>query len=139
MNKTKAEELLDSMMYKLHQQYCRIKMVKNVYTSKRMKEHTAVVYRLGIEFLYTAVRYYSMSTFRRMWHVVAKPPNIHLENKVAEIQAAIEEMRMEMEMLDGIRLNGMEKTLGKVEKRAGTIAEDVQGMFILRTLDLTLM
>lgn len=127
VNKTQTEEILNSMMSKLQQQYCRIKIVNKVYNSERMKEHTALVYRLGIEFLYIAVRYYSMNTLQRIWYVITQPPSIRLESKISDIQSAIEEMRMEMEVLDGFRLNGMESTLGEVEKKVVGTAEDVQG------------
>ncbi|KAF2681690.1 hypothetical protein K458DRAFT_456755 [Lentithecium fluviatile CBS 122367] len=87
-----------------------------------MKEHTAVVHRLDIEFLYTAVEYYSTSTVRRHWHALTQLRSIHLTNKVAEVQAAIEEMRKEMEIVDGIRLN-------KIEREICNVAGDVQDIW----------
>ncbi|KAF1970957.1 hypothetical protein BU23DRAFT_648299 [Bimuria novae-zelandiae CBS 107.79] len=68
VNKARTEELIDTEIHTLHQEYCRIKMVNKTHSTDRMKEHTAAVYRLGIEFLYTATRYYLMSTYRRWWH-----------------------------------------------------------------------
>ncbi|KAJ4356774.1 uncharacterized protein N0V89_004810 [Didymosphaeria variabile] len=128
VNKVKTEELIDQMMQTLHQQYCRIKMVKDVYNTDRMKQHVAVVYRLGIEFLYTAVRYYSKSTFRRWWHVVAQPPSMQLTNKISEIQAAVEEMRKEMEVLDGIRLGNIETKLEETAAQLDRTAKHVQAL-----------
>ncbi|KAL1606274.1 hypothetical protein SLS60_003676 [Paraconiothyrium brasiliense] len=126
VNKIETEERIDQMMQTLHQQYCRIKMVKDVYNTDRMREHVAVVYRLGIEFLYTAIRYYSKSTFRKWWHVVAQPPSMQLSNKISEIQAAVEEMRKEMEVLDGIRLGNIEAKLDETAAQLDRTAKHVQ-------------
>jgi hypothetical protein len=115
------------MLLSLQNQYCRIQMVKKVYTTDRMKELTAVVYRLGVEFLYEAVRYYSVGTFRRLWHSVAKPPSIGLTNKISEIETAVEEIRREMEVLDGIRLNDIEQKIDVLSVDVQRVEEHVQG------------
>lgn len=137
MNKAKTEELIDTMMHRLQQEYYRIKIVNKVHPTDRMKEQTAVVYRLGVEFLYTAVGYYSMTTFRRLWHVVARPPSIDLTEKISEIQIAVEEIRKEMEVLDSERLKEIEVKLddqsSRIDQQAVKIArteKDVQGIYV---------
>ncbi|ORX96838.1 hypothetical protein BCR34DRAFT_607493 [Clohesyomyces aquaticus] len=136
VNKKKTEDVIEKMLVTLQQQYCRIQMIKEVYATSRMKEHTAVVYRLGIEFLYEAVRYYSVSPSRRLLYVISRPPSIDLDNKVSEIHDAIEEMRKEMEALDGIRLNNVEQELGKVAETVDTlrIRSDNDRLDVLRAL-----
>ncbi|KAK3213631.1 hypothetical protein GRF29_28g503323 [Pseudopithomyces chartarum] len=135
VNKAKTEELIDTMMHRLQQEYYRIKIVNKVHPTDRMKEQTAVVYRLGVEFLYTAVGYYSMTTFRRLWHVVARPPSIELTEKISEIQIAVEEIRKEMEVLDSERLKEIEVKLddqsSRIDQQAVKIArteKDVQAL-----------
>jgi hypothetical protein len=127
VNKHKTEEIINNMLLTLQHQYCRIQMVKEVYTTARMKEHIAVVYRLGIEFLYEAIRYYSTGGFHRFWRVMAQPPNIQLTDKVTEIQTAIEEIRKEMEVLDGIRLNTVENKVQEVIETTREIEQSVEG------------
>jgi hypothetical protein len=129
VNKAKTEELIESMLVSLQHQYCRIQMVKEVYATARMKELTAVVYRVGIEFLYEAVRYYSTGTFRRFWHGLSSPPSVYLAVKVSEIEASIEEIRKEMEVLDGIRLNKIEHDIARVGADVQLVKKDVQGAF----------
>jgi hypothetical protein len=102
-------------------------MVEGIYNTDRMKELTAKVYRLGIEFLYTAIHYYSMNAFRKMWHVVARPPSVQLNNKIVEIQDAIEDMRQEMRTLDAIRLEKIETDLGRTAAQVFQTAKDVEG------------
>jgi hypothetical protein len=51
-------------------------VVEEIYNTDRMKELAATVYRLGIEFPYTAVPYYSMGAFCNMCHVVAQPTSV---------------------------------------------------------------
>jgi hypothetical protein len=64
------------MVHQLRQPYCRTKVVEEIYNTDRMKELAATVYRLGIEFPYTAVPYYSMGAFCNMCHVVAQPTSV---------------------------------------------------------------
>jgi hypothetical protein len=142
VNKAKTEELIEGMVLSLQAQYRRIQM-KEVYTSSEMKKLVATVYQLGIEFLYEAVRYYSIGTFRRLWQGLTRPPSTHLALKVSEIEAASEEIRKEMEVLDGRRLHQIvpkvdkvvenvqlvQKEVEGVNKEVRLIKEDVQGMF----------
>ncbi|OAG03005.1 uncharacterized protein CC84DRAFT_1219924 [Paraphaeosphaeria sporulosa] len=128
VNKAKTDELIDQMMHKLHQQYCRIKMVETIYHTDRMKEFTAQVYRLGVEFLYTATRFYSMSAIRKMWHVVAQPPSVQLTNKIAEIEDAIEGMAQEMRILDGIRIANIEMNLHQTAAQVSRVAGHTEAL-----------
>lgn len=142
----KTEELIDDTMRTLHQEYCRIKIVNEIHPTDRMKEHTAVVYRLGVEFLHTAIRYYSVGTFRRLWYGISRPPSIELDHKTLEIRAAVEEVRKEMEILDSKRLKAIET---KLDNQGMTIIEqaakidrtekDVQGTFLICTSEALLI
>jgi hypothetical protein len=100
-----------------------------------MKEFTAIVYRLGIEFLYEAIRYYSTGPLHRLWHVATKPPSMRLTEKVTDIKTAIEEMTKEKEMLNGIRLFNVEskvehlvESVDTLEKSVDEVKGVVQGM-----------
>lgn len=104
------------MLRELREQYHRIRMLKDIYPTARMREYTVVLYRLGIGFLFEAVRYYSRGTFRKLQYVIARPPSIELEDKVAEIKTAIIEIEREMRALNGIRLSGVERVQNKMEK-----------------------
>lgn len=115
----KTEDVINKMLVTLQQQYCRIQMIKDVYATRRMKEHTAVVYRRGIEFLYEAVRYYSVSTTRRHLSAISRQPSLELDEKMAEIHDSIKEMHREMETFYDIQLNNVEQQLGKVKERCG--------------------
>jgi hypothetical protein len=117
VNKEKTEDFISKMLVELRQHYARIQMLKHVYLTDRMVEYTAVLYRLGVEFLHEAVRYYSMGTFRRLGHLVARPPSMGVEKKVKEIKDAIRETEREMRALDGRRLNDMEQTQVAMERQ----------------------
>ena len=130
MNKAKTEERIDTMMHKLQQEYYRIKIVNNVHPTDRMKEQTAVLYRLSVEFLYTAVRYYSMTTFQRLWQAVARSLSIELEEKISEIQAAVEEIRIEMHLLDSQRLKEVEVRIEQQAIKIERTEKDVKGMYV---------
>jgi hypothetical protein len=82
-----------------------------------MKEYTAVLYRLGIEFLYETVRYYSMGTVRRLGHIIARPPSIGVEKKVKEIKDAIRETEREMRALDSLKLDEMKQVQRDMERQ----------------------
>jgi hypothetical protein len=86
-------------------------MLEHVYSNPSMKEHFAVVYRLGVEFLREAALYYSIGTHKRLWHVLTRPPSVDIETKVSGIKGAIEEMTREMETFDRIRLKGVEVSI----------------------------
>jgi hypothetical protein len=128
VNKAKTEELIEGMVLSLQAQYRRIQMVKEVYTSSEMKKRVATVYQLGIEFLYEAVRYYSIGTFRRLWQGLTGPPSTHLALKVSEIEAAPEEIRKEMEVLDGRRLHQIVPKVDKVVENVQLIQKEVEGV-----------
>ncbi|KAF2660353.1 hypothetical protein K491DRAFT_774836 [Lophiostoma macrostomum CBS 122681] len=135
VNKRKTEQLIEDMLATLQQQYCRIQLTKGVYGTPRMKEFTAIVYRLGIEFLYEAIRYYSTGTLKRFWHVATQPPSIRLTEKVTDIKTAIEEMTQEKEMLNGIRLFDVERkvehlveSVDTLEKSVDEVKDVVQGL-----------
>jgi len=117
VNKEKTEDFIDKMLVELRQQYFRIQMLKDVFPTKRMKEYTAVLYRLGIEFLYETVRYYSMGTIRRLGHIVARPPSIGVEKKVKEIKDAIRETEREMRALDSRKLDEMQQVQRDMERQ----------------------
>ena len=109
VNKEKTEDFIDRMLVELRQHYDRIQMLKDVYLTNKMKEYTAVLYRLGVEFLHESVRYYSMGTFRRLGYIIRKPPSIGVEKKVQEIKDAIRETEREMRALDGQKINDMKQ------------------------------
>lgn len=141
VNKMKTEEFIDRMLVELRQQYYRIQMLKDVYPTKRMKEYTAVLYRLGIQFLYETVRYYSMGAWRRAGYIFARPPSIGVERKVQEIKDAIRETEREMRALDGLRLNNMERVQEEIERQQqedrrtlGEVSTILNGMLRDRTI-----
>ena len=105
------------MLVELRQQYYRIQMLKDVFPTKRMKEYTAVLYRLGIEFLHETVRYYSMGTVRRLGHIIARPPSMGVERKVREIKNAIQETEREMRALDSLKIDEMKQTQREMERQ----------------------
>ena len=113
------------MLATLQNQYYRIKLTEKIYATPRMQELTAKVYRLGVEFLYEAVRYYSRSTMRRLLHVVGQPPSLRLADTVTEIKTAIEEMTKEKEMLNGLRL-------ARVEEKVNNVKDVVDSMLDVR-------
>lgn len=115
------------MLLTLQQQYSRIQLLKEVYATARVKEHVAVVYRLGIEFTRQAALYYSIGTFRRFLYLLSRPPSVGIEVKVSEIKTAIDEMRIEMDTLDRIRLSDVEKKLGDVEVKVERVEQSVKG------------
>jgi hypothetical protein len=86
-------------------------MLEHVYLNPSMKEHVAIVYRLGVEFSREAALYYCMGTRKRFWYVLSRPPSVNIEKKVSDIKSAIEEMKGEMETLDRIRLKGVEVSI----------------------------
>lgn len=115
------------MLITLQQQYSCIQRLKEVYATTSIKEHIAVVYRLGIEFVHEAALYYSKGTFQRFLYHLSQPPSIALEVKVSDIKKAMEEMRMEMEILDRIRLNNIEKKLGDLGNKVDKVEESLEG------------
>lgn len=127
MNKEKTQDIIADMLFTLQEQYSRIQRLKDVYATAVIKEHVAVVYRLGIEFAHQAALYYSIGTFRRALYLLSQPPSVVLESKVSDIKRAIKEMRMEMETQDRIRLNNMERNLGDVKDKVNKIEESVEG------------
>ncbi|KAF1994267.1 hypothetical protein P154DRAFT_527175 [Amniculicola lignicola CBS 123094] len=152
VNKHKTESFIENMLVELRQQYLRTQMLNDagVYSSQRMKEYTAVLYRQGVEFLYEAVRYYSIGAWRRLRYVLTKPPSVGLESKVSDIKTAIVEIEREARALDGVRLNQVEivqtqirqeqlvdkKTLGEVRATLATLQErsDKDRLDIIRRL-----
>jgi hypothetical protein len=116
VNRQKTEDVIQKMLVRLQAEYCRIEMLKEVHASSQMKKYVAEVYRLGIEFLYEAVRFYSIGSVRRFFYILAHPPSIELDNKVSEIHDAIDEMRREREALDSLRVDRVEQKLGDVEE-----------------------
>jgi len=127
VNKEKTQDIIADMLFTLQEQYSRIQRLKDVYATAVIKEHVAVVYRLGIEFAHQAALYYSIGTFRRALYLLSQPPSVVLESKVSDIKRAIKEMRMEMETQDRIRLNNMERNLGDVKDKVNKIEESVEG------------
>jgi hypothetical protein len=125
VNKQQTEDIIDAMLLTLQHQYRRIQMVKDVYNTDDMKKYTAIVYRLGVEFLYEAVRYYSIGTLHRLAYVIKRPPSIQLTIKVGEIKATIEDMRKEMDILDGIRLKAIDQRLENVAESVDDIEKNV--------------
>lgn len=117
MNKEKTEDFINGMLVELRQQYHRLQMLKPAYATSRMREYTAVLYRLGIQFLYEVVRYYSGGAWRRVGYIFAHPPSIAVEKKVKEIKDAIRETEREMRALDGLRLSKMERVQADMERR----------------------
>lgn len=127
MNKEKTEDIISNMLVTLQVQYSRLQLLKDIYATVTMKEHIAVVYRLGIEFANEAALYYSIGRFRRFLYHLHQPASIALDGKVSAITKAIEEMRMEMETQDRIRLNNVERTLSDVEAKMDHVEESVEG------------
>ena len=101
-------------------------MLKDVYATPRIKEHIALVYRLGIEFSREVTLYYSLGTCKRLWHVITRPPSTDIEGKVAAINTAIGEMVNEMETLDRIRLSSVETGVALVNKKADRLEEGIE-------------
>ena len=119
--------MITSMLITLRDQYSRIQILKEVYATARIKHYVAEVYRLGIEFVHQAALYYSIGTFHRFLYLLRRPPSVALESKVFRIKKAIKEMRMEMETLDRVRLNDMERKLGDVESKVDKVDGIVKG------------
>lgn len=92
-----------------------------------IKEHVAVVYRLGIEFAHQAALYCSRGTIWGFFYLLSQPASIALKGKVSNIQRAIEAMRKEMETQDRTRLNNIERKLGDVEAKVDKIGESLEG------------
>jgi transcriptional regulator with PAS, ATPase and Fis domain len=136
VNKEKTEDFIDKMLVELRQQYDRIQMLKDVFTTKRMKEYTAVLYRLGVEFLYETVRYYSMGTIRRLGHVIARPPSVGVERKVKEIKDAIRETEREMRALDSKKIDDLKKQQQKDMQTLGEVRKIVAGKSYCRLLEV---
>ncbi len=99
------------MIHTLKHEYGRIGLLKSIYRDKKMQECVAEVYRLGNEFLQEATVYYSYTTSKRLWYVLAQPPEINLKAKVSEIQAAITELVEQRDTLDRIRLGRVENKI----------------------------
>lgn len=91
-------------------------MLKDVYPTERMKEYTAKLYRLGIEFLHETVRYYALGAFRRLRYIITRPPSISVELRVSDIKFAIQGLEREMRALDGVRLNAIEQAQHRMEQ-----------------------
>jgi transcriptional regulator with PAS, ATPase and Fis domain len=136
VNKEKTEDFIDKMLVELRQQYDRIQMLKDVFTTKRMKEYTAVLYRLGVEFLYETVRYYSMGTIRRLGHVIARPPSVGVERKVKEIKDAIRETEREMRALDSKKIDDLKQQQQKDMQTLGEVRKIVAGKSYCRLLEV---
>jgi hypothetical protein len=109
VNKQRTEDRIDDMLKTLQQNLARIKKLKGVYATDKISNHIAEIYRLGVEFSRDATNYYTQGMWKRLWQVISRPPSIALDDKVAEIKAAIKEMIREMDTLDRIRLNNVEK------------------------------
>jgi deoxyribose-phosphate aldolase len=139
VNKQQTEDVIDAMLLTLQHQYRRIQMVKDVYNTDDMKKYTAIVYRLGVEFLYEAVRYYSIGTIHRLAYIIKRPPSIQLTIKVAEIEAAIEDMRKEMDILDGIKLNKVGQRLENVAESVHDIEKSVHGRWACAIVDVIVL
>ncbi|CAI6341093.1 unnamed protein product [Periconia digitata] len=117
VNKQKTEDFIDKMLVELGQQYDRLQRVKPAYPTAEMQKYRAVLYRLGVEFLHEAARYYLMSPFRRLGHLIARPPSIGVQRIVEDIKNAIRETEREMRAIDGARLNQMERTQWQIARR----------------------
>lgn len=98
------------MLVELGQQYDRLQRLKPAYPTAEMQRYTAVLYRLGVEFLHESVRYYRMSPFRRFGHLIARPPSIGVQRIVEDIKGAIRETEREMRAIDGGRIDRIEGT-----------------------------
>jgi len=100
------------MLFTLQQQFRRINMLEHIYSNPSIKEHVAVVYRLGVEFSREAALYYCIGTRRRFWYVLSQPSSVNIKKKkVSDITSAIEEIKREMETLDRIRLKEVEVSI----------------------------
>lgn len=96
------------MLETLRREYARIGRLEPIYASKDMHGYVAKVYDLGIHFLQDAARYYSFKSYRRFWHILAKPPSIDLQGRVSSIKEAIALLVEERDTQDRIRLGSVE-------------------------------
>lgn len=127
MNKEKTEDVISEMLSKLQEQYSRIRRLESVYAKADIKQHIALVYKLGIEFTNEAALYYSRGTFKRFLYLLTRPPSIALEIKVGEIEKAIKDLEDEMNTQDRIRLKSVEAKLDDVQDELTLLQDSVDG------------
>ncbi|RYP73618.1 hypothetical protein DL771_003506 [Monosporascus sp. 5C6A] len=89
VNKKQTEDGIDAMLETLRREYARIGRLGPIYANEKMHGSIAEVYSLGIRFLQDAARYYSFKSYRRFWHILAKPPSVDLQSRVSSIEKAI--------------------------------------------------
>jgi hypothetical protein len=121
MNKKETEQQLDDMIQTLKDEYARIGRLTAIYSSSKIQECVATVFRLGIEFLDEAIVYYSRKSSGRILHVLRRPPDLDLKAKVSAIRDAIGELVKERETLDRLRLGRVEDKLDSNLQRAYSI------------------
>jgi deoxyribose-phosphate aldolase len=81
----------------------------------------------------------SKNGFSRLAYIIKRPPSIQLTIKVAEIEAAIEDMRKEMDILDGIKLNKVGQRLENVAESVHDIEKSVHGRWACAIVDVIVL
>lgn len=92
------------MLETLSNEYARIQRLDSLYDKERMNPSVTLVYTLGIQFLQDAARFYGFKSYRRFWHILAKPPSVDLQERVLSIQNAISGLERERETQNNERL-----------------------------------
>lgn len=96
------------MLQTLSAQYTQIKLLEPVYKKESLDPCVTRVYTLGIQFLQDAAHYYGFKSYRRFWHILAKPPNIDLQDRVLSIKNAISDLANQRGVQDSIRLGAID-------------------------------
>lgn len=115
------------MMRTLQREFIRNQTVKRVYGTPTMQRLICDAFTESILFLRWATQYYARRMWRRLVEALTRPPNIALDQSIANIACAVVEIEKERDALDSKRLFEVHAELGHVRNAIDDIKICVDG------------
>ena len=115
MNKSSKEELIESSLIKIKHSFPRLKILRSIYPTTKMRELIAQVYQDVLVFAQRAIEYYRRSAWTRVWQAISEPAQMGVQLAVDKILDELAEVRDEANTLLNKRVHELEREIQEVK------------------------